>query len=357
MIKTTLLVVCIISLASSKLIFSDDFVKLDFTKWKHDITLSGGGNWEFELYENNRSTSFVKDGKLNIRPVLTEDKIGAQNVRAGYDYNVWGGTPADQCTANQFYGCERASDGNHYINPVMSAKVTTAHSFAFKYGRVEVKAKLPKGDWLWPAIWLLPKNHEYGTWPASGEIDIMESRGNVGYPKASGGGPESFGSTLHWGSDFFTNQYAKTHAEKSVEGATLADAFHTYGLYWDDKILYTYLDNDTNRVLTVNHGDQSYWERSGISDRENPWAYSPNKCAPFDTEFYLIINLAVGGTNGYFPNGVAGKPWSDQSQRASSEFYDNKGQWFPTWGEQSIFQIDSVKVWDLLKDPEEVMEE
>jgi len=59
----------------------------------------------------------------------------------------------------------------------------TAESFAFKYGRVEVKAKTPVGDWLWPAIWLLPKDQEYGQWPASGEIDIFESRGNdASYP-------------------------------------------------------------------------------------------------------------------------------------------------------------------------------
>ena len=68
----------------------------------------------------------------------------------------------------------------------MSGKLTTLESVAIKYGRVEVKAKLPKGNWLWPAIWLLPKYQEYGSWPASGEIDIMESRGNVGHPS---GGP------------------------------------------------------------------------------------------------------------------------------------------------------------------------
>jgi beta-glucanase (GH16 family) len=141
----------------SKLIFDDEFNTLDFHKWRHDITLSGGGNWEFELYENNRSTSFVNNSKLNIKPILTEDKIGADSVRNGYTYDVWGGNPADQCTANQFYGCSRTSDGFHYINPVMSAKLTTVNSFSFKYGRVEVRAKLPKGKWLWPAIWLLPR--------------------------------------------------------------------------------------------------------------------------------------------------------------------------------------------------------
>lgn len=67
----------------------------------------------------------------------------------------------------------------------------------------------------------------------------------------------------------------------------------------------------------------------------------------------MIINLAVGGTAGYFKDGVAGKPWSDMSQRASSEFYDNKGQWWSTWGEHSTMQVDWVRVWDsALKDDE-----
>ena len=185
----------------------------------------------------------------------------------------------------------------------------------------------------------------------------MESRGNMNYPKEFGGGPETFGSTLHWGPDFFTNQFQKTHADKSLEGSTFADDFHTFGLYWDDKVLYTYLDTDSNKVLQVDHSEQSYWERSGLSGRDNPWANSPNKNAPFDRPFYLIINLAVGGTNGYFRDGVAAKPWSDTSQRASSEFFDNKGQWWPTWGDHSTFQIDSVKIWDLSPNEQNLMTE
>ena len=65
----------------------------------------------------------------------------------------------------------------------------------------------------------------------------------------------------------------------------------------------------------------------------------------------------MGGTAGYFPDGVNAKPWSDFSQRASSEFYDNKGAWFNTWGPQSIFQIDSVNVWDLAGKTEAEAEE
>jgi beta-glucanase (GH16 family) len=64
------------------------------------------------------------------------------------------------------------------INPVRSARLTTKGKQTIRYGKVEVVAKLPVGDWLWPAIWMMPEDSVYGTWPQSGEIDIMESRGN-----------------------------------------------------------------------------------------------------------------------------------------------------------------------------------
>jgi len=91
-----------------------------------------------------------------LQPTLTADTIGEETVRHG-SYNVWGGSPADMCTSNQFYGCERSAAGSgNVINPVMSSRLRTAESFNFTYGRVEVVAQLPKGDWLWPAIWMLP---------------------------------------------------------------------------------------------------------------------------------------------------------------------------------------------------------
>lgn len=195
-------------------------------------------------------------------------------------YNVWGGTPADQCTSNAFYGCERsaAASGN-YINPISSARVRTAESFGFTYGRVEVTAQLPKGDWIWPAIWLLPTDQAYGTWPASGEIDIMESRGNSA--SCSAGGHDTFASTLHWGPAWDQNKYTLTHAEyKHTE--SLADGMHVYGLLWTPDRLFTYIDTEDNIVLDVDMSTQSFWEKGGFSSTQNnPWKGEPNN-APFN---------------------------------------------------------------------------
>ena len=159
------------------------------------ITLGGGGNWEFQYYDNNQSNSYVKDGVLSLKPSFLADDIGEDTLRGGgYRLDLWGSQPADVCTGPHFHGCERWSSGN-ILNPIRSARIRTAQSFNFKYGRVEVRAQLPVGDWLWPAIWMLPTTNQYGIWPANGEIDIMESRGNE--PNYSAGGMNTFGSTLH----------------------------------------------------------------------------------------------------------------------------------------------------------------
>jgi len=294
--------------AAEDLIFSDDFDRFNFKTWKHEITMGGGGNWEFEMYHNHRQNSFVDGGMLYLQPTLTAETIGEETMMHG-SYNVWGGSPADMCTSNQFYGCERnAGASGNYINPIMSARVRTAESFSFKYGRVEVKAQLPKGDWIWPAIWMLPTDQAYGQWPASGEIDIMESRGNA--PGCSAGGSDTFASTLHWGPSWDKNRYELTHKEyKHVN--SLGDGMHTYGLLWTKDRLITYLDSEDNIVLDVDMKSESFWERGGFTDF-NPWVNEPNN-APFNQDFYLIFNVAVGGTNGYFPDGQCGKPWADAS--------------------------------------------
>jgi beta-glucanase (GH16 family) len=118
-----------------------------------------------------------------------------------------------------------------------------------KYGRVEVTARLPRGDWLWPAIWLMPTSAAYGQWPASGEIDIMESRGNArGYP---GGGAESASSTLHFGPFWPEDGYASAHAQYSAPTGDLTTDFHVYGLFWNSSHMYTCVNGGGKGVAVV----------------------------------------------------------------------------------------------------------
>lgn len=281
------------------LIFEDNFNKLDFGRWQHETTMSGGGNWEFEMYRNNRTNSFIRDGVLYLQPSLTAEAIGENAMKTG-DMAIWGNDPSSYCTSNAFYGCERNAAFGNWINPIMSSRLRTVDSFSFTYGRMEVRAQLPQGDWIWPAIWLLPKHSEYGLWPASGEIDIMESRGNE-----CDGWNSKFGSTLHWGPNWDQDMYEPTTAEY-VHSEPLSDEMHTYGLIWTEQGIKTYIDDETNVVLDVDMSSESFWSKGGWTNQNNPWeGETPN--APFNRDFYLIFNVAVGGVNGYFPDDMCNK--------------------------------------------------
>ena len=324
-----------------RLVFEDEFETFNLARWKHEITLGGGGNWEFQFYNNNRTNSYVRDGALYIEPTLMVNDIGEQALTNGFRMDVWGASPADLCTGNAFYGCERTSGaGGNILNPIKSARIRTAESFSFTYGKVEVRAKLPQGDWLWPAIWLLPRDNQYGGWPASGEIDIMESRGNP--PSYPAGGYDTFGSTLHFGPSSDTNGWPNTHKTFKPD-ADLTKDFHVYGLIWNDSYIGTYFDDEKNIVLS-HQINQSFWTLGGWhnTNRSNPWV-GEHKSAPFNKRFYLIINLAVGGTNEYFPDNVGGKPWSNTSPHAVNEFWAARDTWYPTWTHPMV--IDSVRVW------------
>jgi beta-glucanase (GH16 family) len=312
------------TLQQEVLIFEEKFDTFNLSLWKHELTLSGEGNWEFEWYTNNRSVSFVRNGSLVIRPTLTNVTLGDAGLMSA-DVNIWGGDPATQCTNNGYYGCEREGGaGGNIINPIQSARIRTAETFAFRYGRVEVMAKMPRGDWLWPAIWLMPVNTAYGQWPASGEIDILESRGNSpGYLGTEG--CNTFSSTLHWGPFWPQNGYDKTHAEYTLPSGDLSQAFHNYTLDWQPGQMTTYIDGVPVLSVPIN---QTFWQRGGWSENptlDNPWQ-DGGVNAPFDQRFYLIINLAVGGTNGFWPDG-AGKPWENAGAHAANDFWQAANQW------------------------------
>ncbi|XP_065094013.1 beta-1,3-glucan-binding protein-like [Ochlerotatus camptorhynchus] len=340
------------------LIFEDNFDKLSLEKWEHEHTVGGGGNWEFQYYLNSRRNSYVEDGTLIIRPTLLTDEMGEEFLTTG-TLNLHGGSPYDYCTNPAWYGCERMGNTDNYLNPIKSARLRTVRSFNFKYGKLEIRAKLPTGDWLWPALWLMPKLNQYGTWPTSGEIDLMEGRGNLDYRGADGThiGVEQVGSTMHFGPNPSLNGFETTsEAKNSPPGEGFNKDFHRFQMEWTPDFMKFSVDDE--QVLMA---EGNFWERGNFEERApgtpNPWV-TGGKMAPFDEEFYILMNLAVGGTNGYFPdapaiNKDAAKPWSNQSPVAIKEFWTNKNSWLPTWkldendSKDASFQVDYVKVWAL----------
>lgn len=216
------------------LVWSDefDYVGLpDPEKWTLEQKGDGFGNKELQFYTNRKENVWVEDDVLRI------------TVR------------------KEIYS----------LKSYTSAKLMSIGKGDFRYGKFEIRAKLPQGLGTWPAIWMMPTVSNYGTWPNSGEIDIME---HVGYDQNRVHG------TIHSKN---YNHMIGTQKGKSILLDNVAEEFHVYAIEWSpdgikwfaDGVLYNEFKNDA-----VNNPDGS----------TGNW--------PFDHEFYLILNVAFGGNWG-----------------------------------------------------------
>lgn len=157
-----------------------------------------------------------------------------------------------------------------------SGRILTRDKFSFTYGYAEAKIALPAVTGLWPAFWMLPQPdsfsstaNRYGGWAANGEIDILEARGREPYKAVS---------TLHFG-----DEGRSTYLTQETTLPASTEEWHTYGLEWRAEYIAWRIDGE--EVFRVAQAD---WRTSAVSKEENP-------VAPFDSPFYLLFNLAVGG--------------------------------------------------------------
>lgn len=197
----------------------------------------------------------------------------------------------------------------------------------------------------------MPRDASYGNWPASGEIDIMESRGNKNLTDSTGMtyvGVQQTSSTLHWGPNSSLDKWRLTH-NTTCDNDSFS-SFHDYKLQWTPDSLSFYVDN---QEVGINEpSNETFWDLGHFEGNiTNPWM-NGTKLAPFDKQFYLIINLAVGGTAFFSDTYIneGGKPWNNTSSDAGFEFWNGRDQWLPTWNlpsDDSHFLIDYVRVWAL----------
>lgn len=231
------------------LVWSDEFDGngvINSTKWHHQTQLPNGGSWfngEVQHYTNLITNSFVNNGFLNI--VAKKETYTNQGVTKQYT----------------------------------SARLNS--KFAFKYGRVDIRAKIPTNQGTWPAIWLLGKNinelggfwqPDFGTtnWPACGELDIMEHGITpwqpAGFVQSAIHTPSSFGNTVNHGGTIASN---------------LGNDYNVYSMNWSPFQITFLLD-----------GVPFYTYNPAVKN-ENTW--------PFDAEQYLLLNIAMGGVAGNIP--------------------------------------------------------
>ena len=241
------------------LVWSDEFngPKIDSAKWGYDVDCWGGGNDEHQCYTKSARNAAIEDGKL----VIT-----ARNEQ------VVGPALPDHLRRSA------SNPDAQAVRDMSSARLNTRGKAAWRYGRFEIRAKLPQGQGTWPAIWMLPEKDRYGAWAASGEIDILEAVNlGVACQKCIGGREDTILGTLHFGGKWLKNLFK---GEEVPFPEVLDGGFHTYTIEWYPERIIWQVDG-----RTFAERQMSEWSTTG----------SKNPGAPFDQPFHLILNLAIGG--------------------------------------------------------------
>jgi beta-glucanase (GH16 family) len=218
------------------LVWSDEFdgpngSSVDSTKWGFDIGGNGWGNNEQETY-TSRTENASREGGMLVIKAIKETFRGSDNITREYT----------------------------------SARLLTRNKFSQKYGRIEARMKVPYGQGIWPAFWMLGDNLSTAGWPTCGEIDIMENIGKE---------PSIVHGTIHGpgysGGDGVGAAYTLSNGQK------FSDDFHTFAVEWEPNVLRWYVDGLLYKTITPND--------SKIAGK--PWV--------FDHPFFIILNVAVGG--------------------------------------------------------------
>ena len=241
-----------------KLVWSDEFTgsALDQRKWGFDADCWGGGNNERQCYTASPRNARVYNGKLVIT-ARRESTTGPA-------------LPASQRP-------DPTVPGALVTREYSSARLTTRGKASWRYGRIEMRASLPQGQGTWPAFWMLPEKNTYGTWAASGEIDILEAVNlGVACKACAGGREDTILGTLHFGRQWPAN----VHAGTEVHAPAVLRGYHTYAIEWQPDRITWQLDGKTYATR-----QRSEWWSAGSSAAG----------APFDQPFHLLLNLAIGG--------------------------------------------------------------
>ncbi|MES2732459.1 MAG: glycoside hydrolase family 16 protein [Bacteroidota bacterium] len=204
-----------------KLAWQDEFdgLEIDTAKWTPEVNDWGGGNNELQYYTDRPENSYVENGTLVI--------VGQKEEYKTRSYT--------------------------------SARLNTKYKGDWKYGRFDVRAKLPKGWGMWPAIWLLPTDNRYGAWYEGGEIDIAEVLGRE---------PTQLHGTVHFGHKTPTNRPSSTGEFKLQQG-DFSNRFHVFSIEWEPHVIRWFLDNKLYHTVKVTK--------------------------PLDERYHLLLNLAIGG--------------------------------------------------------------
>ncbi|GAB4243279.1 MAG: hypothetical protein Kow0027_02270 [Saprospiraceae bacterium] len=221
------------SYAGWNLVWRDEFngTTIDPANWKHETGNHGWGNNELQYYTDRPDNSYISDGKLVIE--AKKENFG----------------------------------GSQYT----SARMISAGLQEFQYGRIDIRAKLPEGKGIWPALWMLGSDFWTTGWPNCGEIDIMEIVGHE---------PSTVHGTAHWGD--FSGNHVSYGNSTTLSSGKFSDEFHVFTIIWDNEKIRWFLDDNLYNTLDI----------------------TPSALSEFHQPFFFIFNIAVGGNWPGSPDGT-----------------------------------------------------
>lgn len=226
------------SYANRTLVWQDNFdaSSLNLSDWTYEIGTgdNGWGNNELQYYTN--TNTLLQDGHLVIE--------AKEESRNGSDYT--------------------------------SARIVTLDKQSFEYGRIDIRAVLPEGQGIWPALWMLGSNFRTVGWPASGEIDIMEMIGGSGRESTVHG-------TVHWDNN---GQRAQFGGDTTLPTGTFNDEFHVFSIEWTASRITWFMDDQQFHAIDT----------------------TPAQLSEFRNSFFFIFNIAVGGDWPGIPNSTTSFP-------------------------------------------------
>ncbi|XP_029038992.2 beta-1,3-glucan-binding protein-like [Osmia bicornis bicornis] len=308
------------NICPGQLLFEDNFDTLDSSRWRTIERFSNAPNYEFVVYKNDRNNVDVWDGVLHIRPTLT-------NVVFGRDFIREGTLTLEKCTSEiGTANCKQVGRAPFILPPVIAGRINSKPSFLFLYGHVQIRAKLPRGDWLYPLITLESTEGNTDDSKAYCEIIIAHSVGNPSLQSKDG--KDFSGHLLQAGGyavskDNQNKQNNRLNLLSKNSSSLWSDSYHVFDLIWKPGQVVVKVDNEQ---------------------------YGEQQLPPlYDTPLYLNFGVAVGG-HVVFPNtctsGLYEKPWKNLSPKALNDFYQAESNWLETWHNSDTgLHIDYVKVW------------
>lgn len=314
-----------------QLLFEDNFNSaLERGKvWTPEIKFPGEPDFPFNVYLNDRNLQ-VRDGMLIIKPITLESKYGEDYVRQSLDITA-------RCTGTiGTTECSREASGPQILPPIITSKITTKNKFAFKYGRVEIRARMPFGDWIYPEIQLEPRDHVYGIANyASGLLRIATIKGNAEFAKKLYAGPIICD----------TEPYRSFYLQQKLGVDLWSRDFHNYTLEWRPGSISLYVDGE--QYGSVSPPAEGFYKTASENNvaAASQWLKG-TIMAPFDDMFFVSLGLNVGGVHEFAdaPN----KPWTNRATKAMLNFWNARDQWYSTWyDDSSALEVDYVRVYAL----------